>query len=278
MLKSKREYIEDCGRKEDHLRARKLATEAELDEYRPSSRSAPLFQWVFWWAQLVGYCRRMENNELGFHQEEADTLALQALNGSPIAVPLKAATESAPALSVDVHPKSFEVLLEFFHARDWLLQHLADRIEAIRLAGDVADMELLERASAELSYQTRLLAYGACHPGVGLPFRIEEDTPAIPEPFTSLLPTDLLRINEAFMYVNAGQLKALDRLVAPPKRKGDTERPSHSIFIGQLAMKLKRPVERLMRDHALVQLLATVKLATPQTSALDEDALEEAEV
>lgn len=271
MLRSKADYIADCELKESHLRARKLATDAELDEHRPGSKRAPIEEWVFWWGQLVGYCRRQENSELGFQRGEADEVAAQALSGAPCEIPLRPASDTAPALKLAVHPKSFVVLFEWFHQRELMVRLLADKVEQLRQTEDFDHIDVLEKAAAELSYQTRLLAYAACTPGPGLPFALDATDIELPAPFTDLYATELVRINEAFMWVNAGQLKVLDRLIAPAKRGNPSDGPSYSIFFGQLSMRLKRPAAELMRDQALVQYLATVKLAAPQPGDREDE-------
>jgi len=276
--KTKAEWIADVERKERHLLARKLASREELALTRPRTRSAPLEAWILHYAKVGQLLGREDRAALSLEHQEADALIVAALTSEPVPVALPPV--AGEPREVAVHPKSYATLLYFFHVRDWLQTNLTVRYRALREAGSPVDADLLVRVAGELAYQQGLLAWAACTPGPGLPDALagqwhpKADRPAVPEPFASLQASDLLRIHEAFLRVNAGQLQALDRLVDLGDQDAAAARPSWSIFFGKLGMKLKTPPERLMRDVALASLLATVKLAAD--GAGDVDTLEDA--
>lgn len=271
MIRRKSDWIASCEHKARHLLARKLASPEELARLRPTRRAAPLEQWLFYYSHLVRLAGREDSRVSHMDFRDADAEVLRALRAEPKRVELLERGADGASLAVQVHPKSYDALLWFFHVRDWLLIHLADRVEAIRAEGLPHDVELLDRCAAELSYQMRLVAWGACTEGPGLPFSYQDECPEIPTPFRDLSPSDLLRIHEAFIAVNAGQLQALERLVqSRPGADGKPVRPSWSIFFSQLAMRLKTDAARLMRDQSLAQHLATVKLAAPPEAELEE--------
>lgn len=272
-MKKKADWIGDCLHKERHLLARKLASEGELATTRPKTRSASLEQWIRHYAKLGQLLGREDDRALFLGHSEADGQMMAVLSEDPLEVSIVRDGEGPPVM-VRVYPKAFLPLLVFFRARDWLVTLLADRYHGLIQDGKPSDIELLERIAAEIAYQQMLLAWGACTPGRALPFA-PEDRPDIPAPFTEATPTDLLRVHEAFIRVNVGQLQALDRLVAPSKGAVG-ERPSWSIFFGKLAVKMKVPLERLLRDQSLAAILATVKLASPDGE--DAEELEEAGV
>lgn len=260
--KTKADWIRDCEHKAQHVLARRWASEEELKPFRPRGRSAPLFTWLKYYGRLCGILGRSENAAASLEHSEADTIALAALRAEPARIELSTppGADGIPT-AVFVHRKSFDALRSFFHVRNWLLRWLTVRIEAIRELGKIEDAELLARAETELSYQTRLIAWAACTEGPGLLFGAMDERPEILEPWASLMGTDLLRINAAYMRVNAAELAALDRLV--PAQRDSGEEATWSIFFGKLSWRMKVQVERLMKDYALAQLLAVVKLSAP---------------
>ena len=253
---SKKELQQKCATLEEKVRARRLASDDELAEYRPARKSAPLWDWIWWYAQLVRFCGRLEQHESA--GGEADALIVAALRAEPKTVGLDGGR------SLQVYPKSFDALLNI-HARDQLLLWSTTRYAALRDNKNSADaLQFLERMAAEIAYQYQLLAWAATTEGPGLPFAAESDErPTVPAAIAALEPWDILRVQQAFVEVNVARLNALDKLIEPPKGDEKGGRPSWSVFLGSLAMKWQVDPKKLMRDHALVQLLAVVKLAAP---------------
>jgi hypothetical protein len=254
---SKRDLQAKCAVLEEKVRARRLATDDELAEYRPERKSAPLWDWIWWYAQLVRFCGRLEVHEHA--GAEADALIIAALRAEPKTVQLD------PERSLQVFPKSFDALLNI-HARDQLLLWLTTRYAALHDNANGADaMQFLERVAGEMAYQHQLLAWTVTTPGPGLPFAPEEENsrPAPPAEIRALEPWEILRLHQAFLEVNVMRLNALDKLIDPPKGDEKGGRPSWSVFMGSLSLKMQTDPKKLMRDYALVQLLAVVKLAAP---------------
>lgn len=268
MARKKREWIAECEFKRRHIEARKLATKDEIAGFWPRARSAPLEAWILCWGGMVRLLAREENRTSNLDFAEADTRITRALVAAPVELTLyPLGTEPKP---VRVYPKSFHVLAEFFHVRDALLFRLAAHVDVLREKGTFEDHVLLERASTELAWQSRLVAMAACTDGPGLPDEIWAGND-VAECFEGwgwwkdVTAADLQRVHQAYVQANHLQLEVLEALVSP-RRSGPRQRPSWSIFFGSLATKMQVPAERLMRDHALVSLLATVKLSQP-----DED-------
>lgn len=175
--------------------------------------------------------------------------------------------------TVTVWPKSIDALL-WCRERNWLIGWLTSRVDAIHiaLAEDAVGREdlptpvsTLGRATDEIGHQLAALAAAACSEGPGLPANPDE-----PEPlYGELQPHDLLRINRAFLEVNAGRMAALEAIVKPPKAGKDDSRMSWNVFVGTLAMRLKTDPERLAKDRSLVSLLAQVRLGNSLTAEME---------
>lgn len=253
-IRGKRELQEKCRRLETQVRERGLATDAELTEYRPTPRPDDDFAWLYWYAQLVRFCGRLETRDLA--SAEADGLVVAALRADPREVRL---LDGTTVLSV--YPKSFEALLNV-HARDQLLTWLATRYAVCRQTANPAEvMDLLERLAAELAYQQHLVVWTATTAGYGVPFAVDEARPTPPAEICALSSWDIVRIHQAFFDVNATRLQALEKLIRPSRDEVGGGRPSWSVFIGSMALKWRVDPVKLMRDHALIQLLAMVKIA-----------------
>jgi hypothetical protein len=220
---------------------------------------------------MVRLMAREENRLPNLDFVEADTRTAKALVAEPVRLRLQSPGEP---VAVEVPPKSFHVLAEFFHVRDWLVLQLAARLDVLREKGTFDDVDLIRDTSAELSYQLRLLAWAACTSGCGLPPEVTDRPSSFPGPWASLMATDLSRVHEAFVQANHRQLDVVDVLITASKRAG-RDRPSWSVFFGSLSVQLGRPADELMRNHPLASLLATVKLS--QQSDDDEREKREAQ-
>jgi hypothetical protein len=75
-------------------------------------------------------------------------------------------------------------------------------------------------------------------------------------------PWDFLRIAEAHAVVNAQRLQAVEALISKHTEGDGTvmTRPSWSIFIGDLAIRMEVSEESLMKDRTLGALLSSIKL------------------
>lgn len=259
----KKRLMERCATLEHHVRDRTLASDDELAEYRPEAgRRAPIDAWQFFYANLVRFCGRLETKE--YSGAEADATILDALRAIPEELTLSAGQQ------VRVYAKSFETLLHL-HARDRVAGWLAVRYAVLRESDAADDVDLLERVAQEIAAQTQMIAWGVITEGPHLPYPTDNPpdsagTPApavdIPEFVRALEPFDVLRIHQAFVRVNSGRLEALERLLTPPQTGNGKLRPSWSLFLGSMALKMRVDVRELARNVPLVSLLATSRLGS----------------
>jgi len=248
--------LRQSERIEKHVLARRLASENEVQAARPP-KNAHTIEWCQYYGQLRAWVWGQDSAPGS--RDIAEERLLSALREVPEEVVLSNGS------TVSVYPKSIDALL-WFRERDWLLAWLLSRIDALHLA--MADDEVdrndfptpvtsLQQATRELSHQLACMASVACTKGPALPLNPNEPDVL----FTDLEPHDLLKINSAFLEVNAGRMAALSLIVKPPKSNGDSDgRMSWNVFVGTLAMRLKTEPERLAKDRSLVSLLAQVRL------------------
>jgi hypothetical protein len=183
----------------------------------------------------------------------ADALTLAALAETPRPVP------SLPGHSV--YPKSFAALLHC-HAREILVGHLARVVgRANRRDPPKAILGALSEATAELSYQTRLLAWIATSAGPALPFPETVAAPDLPEDVVELSAIAVLDINRLFAAVNWSSLRAMEALITPPDDDDGRARLAWSPFFGSLAIELHESPSDLLRARSLASVLASTQLA-----------------
>lgn len=263
-----RSLKERCKILERHVRRRELATEEELRDYRPGGKdnSGPrsLWSWIYWFAQLTRFSGREDilGGPGGVATEEADAIILDALRNAPQAVKLTPQDDGTPR-SMKVYPKSLDALLHV-HARDECLNWLTKRFYLLKEnAEGPGDLELLDRVATELSHQYQVIIWIVCSEGPQMPFETADSEPNPPD-WAEVDPIEAVAIFRVHLEVNGNRLKALNSLVSPYSddgKDGRTKRPSWSTFVGALAVRMKMAPEELMKDRALAELLAMVKLA-----------------
>ena len=189
----------------------------------------------------------------------ADATILAALAGSPVRVEL---VGDAPAIELAAYPKSAFALLKC-HSRNLMIARLLAYANRLSQSDDPTAAELVERALTEALHQHRVLAWIACTPGPGLPFDELEQDPALPDAFRDLASHNLVAACRAFDEVNWARLRALEALLAPDDDDAETprRRPSWSQFFGSLVAEEGRASEQVLRDRALVGIMATSQLA-----------------
>lgn len=261
-----------CETLEKHVRAEKLDAHEDppLQDYRPGGKingGRGTDAWVFWYAQLVRMCGNMDRVGSDQDHETADAAVLDALRNEPTSVELLARDpRTGGPRTLTIHPKGLGPLM-VCHALDWRLGWLGTKLQAIKNSDRAEHLELIDRAVQEMMRYYALLAWIVSHPGPGLPYQVgrNEDAiavaPKIPHKYTELDPLDLPRIAQAFSVVNAQRLQALDALVKPQTGglEAAAERPSWSVFIGSLSLRMNIPAHQLMYDSALGELLATIR-------------------
>lgn len=268
-----------CRTLETHVRRCKYASEQELDAYRPGGPDNPdrrgLWGLIRWHAQLVRFCGREEAHE--GDRAAADGEVLDALRGESLSVTLVEPRPAEAPAALEVHPKGLSALMEC-HQRDALLGWLGLRAIALREALTPDDLELSGRVQEEIAHQYALLAWIVTHPGPALPYEFGDRRPVPPAWALALSPHDYMRIAQAHSVVNAQRLGALDTLVAKDSAPGEAPiRPSWSVFVGELAVKMQTPADVLMRDHTLASLLATVRAHSASERAASKAAERAAE-
>jgi hypothetical protein len=256
---SKQDWIRDCEHKAQHVLSRSLATAEEVAAVRPRSRAAPLKAWVRYYVVLGGFLQRGALRASLLEDPEADAQVAASLLARPLTLTLT----HPPGTRVEVHAKAFEPLAWFFHVREQHLLWLTDRRQALVDHGLLEDTALIERATLEICYQSLLCCWAACTAGCGVPVAYTDERPEIPPPFAELMAVDITRIQDAFMRVNAANLEVVERLLAPTRPGVSRQRPSWSVFFGQLELRMRTPADQLMRDRPLLLLLMAVKLAAP---------------
>ena len=198
------------------------------------------------------------------NHEAADAAVLDALRNEPEHLEFPPLEDGEEKRLYRVYPKSLDALLQC-HVRDHVLAWLTAKYDILRRNQTAAEMELLPRCVAEISYQYSLLVWIVCTAGPRMPdgFTTEELRPDAPE-WAELQPFEMLLVAKAHMKVNGDRLRALEYLIAPQKAdKRTTRRPSWSVFMGSMAVKMKVQPERLMRDYSLGEVMAAIKLSAP---------------
>lgn len=271
---------ERCGALEGHVKHRKLASGDELASYRPggplnryppslsgaTGRAASLWNWVWYHAQLVRFCGR-EDTTTG-EVQDADAIIMDALRGAPEVVEVPSPLPEAPPQVFAVYPKSMDALI-VCHTRDRLLLWLATRIKVLRSHETPETLSIIERGLLEISYQHGLMCWIVTHRDAGLPFTLDDVRPELPPEIAAMDTFTKLRISRAHMKVNGERLAALEALVSEQVTSSGapSKRPSWSVFIGTLSQKMGVQPQVLMRDYSLGEMLAAVKLGTPELPA-----------
>lgn len=259
---NKRDLIADCERLQSHIRAREFASESEISTYRPENgKRASKDDWWAYRCQLLRFMGRAEWHES--RRDEAEELVLKALREEPERLELLSGD------TVYVQPKCFDALL-WFRERDFLVQWLGVRMEAIRQAieegtlreEDCPDpVELLDAGDQELAHQLACLCYAACDFGIQIDRKAVNEPPEI---FRNLDSIDHLRILTAFNQVNASRLTPIPMLVGPRKADRDGNRPvGWSVFFSTTARHYKVDMRELMQNRSLPSLLAEIQLSQP---------------
>lgn len=260
---------------ETHVVRRGYADHEELEQYRPGSEGNPgkntTWAYIWWLMQLTRFAGREDTlgyGDVNRQHGAADAAVLDALRNEPeclVLPPLEdPLTPDAKKRELFVYPKSLDALM-WCHAHDQLLSWLTAKYDVLMRNNTAADLEMMDRCMAEMSYQYRLLVWVVGTKGPGMPdgFERASDHPE-PPAWTDLQPFEMLLFAKAHMTVNGDRLRALEYLVAPQKAdKKTVQRPSWSVFMGSMAVKMKVQPERLMKDFSLGEVMAAVKLSAP---------------
>lgn len=267
---SARAIKERCTQARRSLAVRALATPEELSAYWPGGAVNPTRRrgaWIFCYANYVRFLGRGEADPT----TQLDTLGLQALAGQPVEVQLLAAPPALARPFLSVYPKGGRALL-FCHARDWRIGWLATACRVLQERGEAADHTLLDRATDELAYQMGLLFWVLTSPGPGLPFAAGA-TLTPPPYFADLDPVDIAQLNLAHAKVNGSRLallrKQIQLTLGPHERARDN---TFFDFFGNVAIEMGSPLDRVLEDWSLEQLLSAVLASANAREHAKQDA------
>lgn len=256
----------------EHLKARKLATQDEIEKCYAEAEEPDLKAAMAYAAlRVLLHERAPDNHDKRSQRKSADRTILDALRGASKAVTLTDPIEGFRELSV--HPKSLNALIELAE-RDAVIGFFNTGLDAlhelVKVNPTPERVEHVARATRELAYQQRICVWIVTHPGPGLPFAEEETSPRLPAWLDDLSPVDALLVFRAHEDVNAGRLAALQNLPRGKKGSDDGER-GWGVYLANLASLLNRTAEQLSRDQSLAALFAQSYVhAVDQERAMDE--------
>jgi hypothetical protein len=258
-LKAKCEYIES------EIRFKELATNEELDSYRPGGDENPdrdQGAWVFWYATLIRYVGRLELKESQRERatEGGERTILDALTDKPVTVELQPIGDE-PSRRVSVYPKSFEALA-FVDSRERNIRWLSEQNQKLLPLPANLTVETITAVDRETIHQYGLIVHAVTHAGAGLPFPAEDPPAALPAWITDLSPINIIDIHNAHIECNVFRIHALYLLLEITT--GETQparRLSWATFFSARAEEIGIETRSLMRDRSLTSQIASALIA-----------------
>lgn len=240
-----------------------LVGREELEPYWPGgseNSGKDVEAWIYCYASMVRFCGRLgqadEKKESLGRSGEDEVLA--ALSDKSDSVTLSSGS------TVTIHPKSFEALRTIERIDDrigWLCEKRAE----LAARRNKADLELLDRATAEVSFLYQLMAWGATYPGVSLPWLDPVTGTELeafpPEQILLLAPTDYLIVRAGLLKVNQYRLAVLSMMLSEKKAPDPAARQTWGTFFALREEQSHTPARTLMRDRSLASQLASALLA-----------------
>lgn len=256
----------------EHLTARKLATQAEIDACYTEGEEPDLKIALAYAALRVILSERSpDNHDKKSRRSKADRVILDALRGE--AKPITLSEPVGDVRDLAVYPKSLNALIELAE-RDAVIGFYSAGLDALRKV--MAEYptperaEMLARAVREIAYQQQLCVWIVTHASPGLPYPVATTTPELPAWLGELSPVDVLFVFRAHEEVNAGRLAALQALPRG-KHKADEQERGWGVYLANLATLLNRSAEQLSADHSLAALFAQSYVhAVDQERAMEE--------
>lgn len=262
-----------------------LATDAEIDAYRPGGAENPgkdAFGWLAFYRRLHRLHARVESPggaaTAGPQASPVDEeIVLGALREDPVAVTLVAPPEGGPTQLV-VRVLS-EHALRHLDARDDLLNCLARHAQALQASHNPEEHALRLQLMEEITYQQQVCAWictSEAWPRLPFDPRITP-RPEVPADYSALHPLDTVRIQAAHHRLNAVALTVTRRMVsiADDGNRGGSWRTFFSTLEREANGTI--PAREFMRDRPLVSLLASRIIAADAERAAYEEAKEKAE-
>lgn len=245
----------ECATLERAVRSAGLATEDYLVKHRPGGEENPsedVFGWLRFYAVLHRSHARGETQPDATHARN-DATILDALRNEPImVVPLEKSGD------IFVYPKGLDALMHV-HALDLQLAWMLAQKELLEQEASAASMNLIQYVMDAMAYTYQLLCWVVTTKGPELPYRVEDDSPEIPNYIKALSPWDVVRIVQAHQE-HLARLSVLSTLLDAKPQKEGGKRPSWSMFIGSMSVELGEPANVLMKHRSLAELLAVARI------------------
>lgn len=277
-FRSKKQVHDRCERMEKHVRSRDLATEDELEEYRPADEQDEATK-TEWWQYLCQLHRFLGREHwMPKKSDEAEAEILKALKEEPEPVHLLSTsrperiTEEGRVL---VYPKGLSALQWLDH-RDTTLEWLAQRKkilqtmcedETVLQTSIESPWQVLEEINEAIDRQLACMAFAVTREG---PHFDGQDPDNPPEEWFHIDAVDIMRIHRKHVEVNAERLTLLPYLTGPSGGDDDSGRASWSVFIAQAAKQQGEVAQKVMKNQSLASLLAQTNLSQPTLEDLDE--------
>lgn len=274
------EIAAECRHLEKTVLRRGFATEEELAPYRPGGdKNTDTGAWGWFRYHTALQRRHAPAAPRPETWDEEDYTVIKTFRNTPLTLRLRGVIPpDLPCESprhppeVKVYPKSFYSLIELA-GRGHVTGNLGSEIEELRFSRKYDHQDPIYRAHLELGYQLAVMVWCVTTPGVHNPFDYPVSRPEPPTWVLGLDPQDVHRIHRANLIVNNVRLQAVEHLISgipSPDGKGRL-RPSWSAFFASAGKTLGVAPSTLMRDWALAEVLAQIKLASAaERAALDE--------
>lgn len=252
----------ECKTLEAAVRARHLASEADLEAERPGSPANP-DPGPRGWLRFYGTLRT-------WHERQAATAGPATADGGIEAAILRAVTERPETVtlsSLDEHgqprvvqcyPKSHRALL-VLHTRDVCYSAACREFRRLQEHGGPEHLALLERVAERMTEQLLQVVWAITHPGPWLPFDPWSTAETPPAWLSLLAPLDLVAILLGHKRVNHDQLDYLSQLVGgltPPDLRPEPGLLGFGAWIVQISEATGVPLEVVERDRTLTAELA----------------------
>lgn len=243
----------------EHLLARKLATQPEIDACY-SEAEEPDLKVALAYAALRALVaeRAPDKDSRKSRKEKANRVLLDALGDVPAYVDI---TRNETPLRVAVYPKSYTAL-KWFDLTGRKIEWLVDTQRKLESRSDPEVIVLLERAGIEEAFQYQRMVVAATTPGCGLPWEPDDTSSDLPEWAYDLGPTEILAVRNAFVEVNALRLSVMHDVLSPTKKNGDAPELSWAQFFSLRSEESGLDTPILLRDRSLPSQIAASALAS----------------
>ncbi len=239
-----------------------LCTPEELAAYWPGGSENTIpgrGSWYYCFQQygrLLGRLERIENDADEARGEQA---ALDAVQELPLSVTLTDPGAEGKPQTLQVYPKSYEVI-SFCDGMDTAVRWLLARADALIQADSTESVLAAQDGLATVARVHQLLCWIACTPGPGSPYPIEQPPPDPPEPFRSLSPLDVMRVMGAYAECNRTRIALTVSLLRPLGE--ESKRVQWSVLAAGAAKSMNQPIEAILKHRAFATWVAQFVLTS----------------